>query len=280
LTLALEFTTEFCCDNHNNGFDLTKYFPGRIGPPPKPPVEKKKRSRYRPMDQRTELAARLFTWRRIAHSDDPVFRSWPQDWIISDSAIVLLARAKARDFTTPNDITTFLHENSDWHNSWADEIHTIISDYNNTVNSRKPKSRRKALTAIPTEDKDNSLGPESEDEEPELENMGESNQRDNNGNETADNEQELFDDPQDEVHGVRGDCGPMPDGLTVVSPPHSHASSRTPSPDLIVSYHRRARTVTPPESPSAKAIPPRPTKSSKLDNATNTYRRSSHLNKT
>ena len=278
MTTSLAFTTEFCCDNHNNGFDLTKYFPGRIGPPPKPPAEKKKRFRYRPKDQCTELAAQLSAWRRIAHSDDPVFRSWPQDWIISDSAVVLLARAKAGDFTTPNDITKFLHENGDWHDSWADEIHTIISDYNILVNSRQLTSRgRKALAAIPNED--NLLGPKSEDEEPELANMGESNQRDNGGNEKGD-DRELFDDPEDEVHGDRGDCGPAPGGLAAVPPPNSCTSSRTPSPDPIASCRQRARTVTLPESPSAKAIPPRPTKRSKLNNTTNTYRRSSHLKKT
>ena len=241
-------------------------------------MEKKKRFRYRPMDQRTELAAQLSTWRRIAHSDDPVFQSWPQDWIVSDSAIVLLARVKAGDFTTPDDITKFLHENGDWHDSWADEIHMIISDYDILVNSRQLTSRaRKALPAIPNED--NLLGPESEDEEPEVANIGESNQQDDGGNEKGD-DRELFDDPEDEVHGDRGDRGPALDGLTVVPPPNSCTSSRAPSPDPIASCRRRARTVTPPESPSAKAIPSHPTKRIKLNNTTNMYRHSSRLNKT
>jgi hypothetical protein len=203
--LRLAFTTEFCCDNHNNGFDLTKYFPGRIGPPPKPAAEKKKRSRYRPMDQRTELAAQLFTWRKIIHSDDPVFRSWPQDWIISDSNIVLLARAKAGDFMMPNDITNFLHENNDWQDSWADKIHAIISDYDILTNSSKPKGRRRTAPASKAiEDEDNSLGPESEDE-PEVSNEGEFDQEDHTGGDNIDDDgPEQFDNPEDKVHTIHG----------------------------------------------------------------------------
>jgi hypothetical protein len=93
------------------------------------------------MDQRTQVTSQLTTWRRIAHSDDPVFWSWPQDWIISNASIILLACAKPGDFTTPNDITKFLHGNDDWHDSLADEIHTIISDYDILTNSSKPKGR-------------------------------------------------------------------------------------------------------------------------------------------
>jgi hypothetical protein len=62
---ALDFTTDFCCDNHNNGFDLTKYFPGSITPLPKLPSEKKKQSKYCPMDQRAGVASQLTTWRKL-----------------------------------------------------------------------------------------------------------------------------------------------------------------------------------------------------------------------
>ena len=147
--VALAFTTEFCCDNHNDGFDLNKYFPGPIltSSPPKPAPEKKKRSKYRPMNQRTELAAQIMTWWRIAHSDDPIFRSWAQDWILPDSSIILLARANSGDFATPNDITKFLQENNDWHDSWANEIHTIIHDYDILINTNKRQRRPRTAPA-------------------------------------------------------------------------------------------------------------------------------------
>lgn len=241
------------------------------------------------MDQRTELAAQLFTWRKITHSDDPVFRSWPQDWIITNSNIILLARAKARDFMMPNDITNFLHENNDWHDSWANEIHAIISDYDILTNSSKPKRRRKTAPASEAiEDKDNSLGPESEDE-PEVSNEDEFDEEDHagGGDNIDDDEPEQFDNPEDEVHTVHG-------GLTwqyesshdelqyPLSQTHSPVPSRPSTPDQPVNSHRRARIATPPESPSTKPPLPRPTKRHKLDDTTNTYeavRRSSRLKK-
>lgn len=233
------------------------------------------------MNQRTELAAQIMTWRRIAHSDDPVFRSWPRDWILPDSSIILLARANPGDFATPNDIAKFLHENNDWHDSWANEIHAIIRDYDILINMNKPKRRRRtAPTSLPTEDEDDSLGPESEDE-PDIYNQGESTKDDANDS-NSDNDQdepELYDNPQHESHCVCGEYGPPPEELhTTASQTHSPVPSRPPSPDTTINSHRRARTVTPPESPSAKT-PSRPTKRRKLDNTTNTYRRSSRLSK-
>ena len=232
-----------------------------------PPIlaEKKKRSKYRPMVQRDGLAARLRTWTTISHSDDPVFRSWPQDWILPDESINLLARAKAGDFATPRDITTFLHENNDWHDSWADEIHSIICDYNMLIITSKSKIQQSKVLGRMIENNDNSMGPESEDEPDE----GEHN-KDN-----ADDERELHDNPQDDVETVRGQYGPSEDLQTAT---HSRGPSRPPSPDLVQHSLRRARTVTPPESPSSKA-PPRPTKRTKLNTTTNTYRRSSRLRK-
>ena len=89
------------------------------------------------MNQRTELAAQIMTWRRIAHSDDPIFCSWPRDWILPNSSIILLVCANSGDFATPNDITKFLHENNDWHDSWANKIYTIIHDYDILINTNK-----------------------------------------------------------------------------------------------------------------------------------------------
>jgi hypothetical protein len=227
------------------------------------------------MNQRTEVTSQLATWRRIAHSDDPVFRSWPQDWIISDASIILLARAKPGDFTTPNDITKFLHENNDWHDSWADEIHTIISDYDILTNSSKPKGRRRtALASEAIEREDNSLGPESEDE-PEVSNEDEVDQEDHNGGgDINDDGPEQFDNPEDEVHTV---C--RASTLQYESPhddlQHPLTQTYSPVPS------RPPRIATPTESPSSKSLPPRPTKRRKLNDTTHTYtiRRSSRLKK-
>jgi hypothetical protein len=126
------------------------------------------------------VTSQLTTWRRKAHSDDPVFRSWPQDWIISNASIVLLAHAKPRDFATPNNITKFLYEDEDWHDSWADEIYTIISDYDNTHSSKLKGQQRTALASSAIEEIVHSLGPESEGE-PEISIQGNVDQEDHNG---------------------------------------------------------------------------------------------------
>jgi hypothetical protein len=193
------------------------------------------------MDQHTELAARLLSWRKIAHSDDPVFQSWPQDWIISDSNIVFLAHVKAKDFTTPNNITNFLHENDDWHDSWADEIHSIISDYDVLINSGRPKGQQRvALTSKAIEDEDNSLGPESEDE-PEVLNEGDFDNGDHSGGDNIDGP-ELFDNPEDEVHTVRGEwTWQQESAYDVLQHPlpqtHSPVPSHPPSLDPVANSH-------------------------------------------
>lgn len=285
---ALAFTADFCCDNHKDGFDLTKYFPGPILPSLKPPLEKKKRSKYRPMDQRTEVTSQLTTWRRKAHSDDPVFRSWPQDWIISNASIILLAPAKPRDFTTPNDITKFLHENEDWHDSWADEIYTIVSNYNITHSSKLKGRQRTVLASSAIEDIVHSLGPESEGE-PEISIEGNVDQEDHNGGggDIGDGPKN-FDKPEDEVHAVHGasmwqyesSYDELQHPLTQTFLP---VPSRPSTPDQPANSHRRARIATPTGSPAAKSPPPRLTKRRKLNDTLNdtTYiiRRSSRLKK-
>jgi hypothetical protein len=66
-----------------------------------------------------------------------------------------------------------------------------------------------------------------------------------------------------------------------LSQTHSPVPSRPSTPDQPANSHRRARIATPPESPSTKPLPPRPTKRRKLNDTTNTYtvRRSSRLKK-
>jgi hypothetical protein len=135
-----------------------------------------------------------------------------------------------------------------------------------------------APTNLPTEDEDDSLGPESEDE-PDIYNQGKST-RDDANNSNTDNDQderELYDNPQHESHCVCGEYGPSLEELyTTASQTHSPVPSRPPSPDTMISSCWTARTVTLPESPSAKT-PSCPTKHRKLDNTTNTYHCSSHL---
>jgi hypothetical protein len=159
------------------------------------------------------------------------------------------------------DVTAFLHENKDWHDSWADEIHAIIYDYDLLIKSNKSKAQQQmALATHQSEDEDNSMGPESEDEpDPGIEGEFNRDHCDGDGE-----DQELYDTPQD--------------GVRAVSQTQFCGSSQPPSPSLAEHSLRRARTITPPESPSAKE-PPRPTKCTKLNTITNTFRRSSRLRK-
>jgi len=215
------------------------------------------------------------TWRRIAHSDDPVFRSWPRDWILPDSSIILTGLAR-----NPRRLcnTQWYHKilaREQWLARFVGEtkFHAIIRDYNilTNMNTTKKRRQRTAPANLPTEDEDDSLGPESEDE-PDIYNQGESTKDDANDS-NSDNDQdewELYDNPQHEkpLCSWRIWDRHRKNFTPPASQTHSPVPSRPPSPDTMISSHQRAWTVTPAWISFLLKTPSCPTKRRKLDNTT------------
>ncbi|KAK6974993.1 Werner syndrome ATP-dependent helicase, partial [Favolaschia claudopus] len=124
---ATSFTCSNCCDHHP-GFNLSHYLPGlkdsdsdaeSDSPPHKPP-------RYRPLRARATLEDAIHSWTKMTHQEDPILKTFPRDWILSDNAISRLAREKAQFFQIPRDVTDFLEEDNDWHSRYALEVLTVV----------------------------------------------------------------------------------------------------------------------------------------------------------
>ncbi|KAJ7129944.1 hypothetical protein C8R46DRAFT_925038 [Mycena filopes] len=125
---ALDFTTKWCCDNHDDGFDLAFYLPSlrpqlsddsdsELEQPPKRP-----RKRYRTVALREPLVSELEEWRQKVHTSDPVAKDFPIGYILDDKAISLLARELPGAFRIPADITAFLEETPEWHSLYALDV--------------------------------------------------------------------------------------------------------------------------------------------------------------
>ncbi|KAK7046813.1 hypothetical protein R3P38DRAFT_2765571 [Favolaschia claudopus] len=130
---ATSFTCSNCCDHHL-GFNLSHYLPSlkdsdsdaeSDSPPHKPP-----RQGYRPLRARATLEDAIHSWTKMTHQEDPILKTFPRDWTLSDGVIFRLDREKAQFFQIPRDITDFLKEDNDWHSCYALEVLTVqITDF-------------------------------------------------------------------------------------------------------------------------------------------------------
>ncbi|KAJ7280832.1 P-loop containing nucleoside triphosphate hydrolase protein [Mycena rebaudengoi] len=131
---AVTFTTAWCCDNcPEDGFDLALYLGAPVltsdWEPELPPVAKTPRRRYRKVACRPALVDSLTDWRSRFHSFDPICRDFPIEYILEDTSIALLARESPGSLQVPSDVTSFLGETQEWHNSYALEILTVLLQY-------------------------------------------------------------------------------------------------------------------------------------------------------
>jgi hypothetical protein len=108
------------------------------------PVErtKVKRRTYRKVDLRNELERRLRNWRKVVRSDDPVFQSFPDHFLLTDDSIVVLAQAKPADLANEDDVVTLLEESDEWKNDFAAEVFSVIDEYNIELEEAAAEARR------------------------------------------------------------------------------------------------------------------------------------------
>ncbi|KAK7034925.1 hypothetical protein R3P38DRAFT_2518613, partial [Favolaschia claudopus] len=118
---ACTYICRACCDNCTPDFDLSDFIPTFTmdSDSDSDSVPKKTQSRYRPMRDREPIVAALRSWTQTRHSCDPVLRTFPMSYILSETAIAQLAREKTNTFRIPRDTTDFLQEDPEWHTSHA-----------------------------------------------------------------------------------------------------------------------------------------------------------------
>jgi hypothetical protein len=153
---AVKYTTKFCCDRHQNGFNLQDFVPGTIftGKDDKVPAEKKKRAVYRPVKDRVALEESIHTWRRHVHANDSVRMVMPARWIIDDGQIKTLAATLPSALSCPETITRILGKPSEWSKQYAHSLFNVIQKYeviSPSIRKRRSPTRSPSPSGVENE---------------------------------------------------------------------------------------------------------------------------------
>ncbi|KAK1223963.1 hypothetical protein PQX77_013151 [Marasmius sp. AFHP31] len=130
---ALSFA-HTCCHRHE-GFDLQKWVPGPVGFDSQEEraqnavvAQTRSRNHYRsPITDRDVLDKRLRLWRNAAAMNDEALR--PEYYILSNKAIVEVARALPSKLRSTQDLQALLEESDSWKDEWAQSILDIVAQF-------------------------------------------------------------------------------------------------------------------------------------------------------
>ncbi|KAJ7598193.1 P-loop containing nucleoside triphosphate hydrolase protein [Mycena floridula] len=131
---ALTFANKFCCDSHDNGFDLRDFLPGPLSvdsplvssedEAPEPVSAPK-----RPVKQKKELKTLIQIWLSSASVGDSYHFARPRYLILMESQIAALLIPPAGELTTVQDLTRLLDQSDDWESMWAASLLQVIVGY-------------------------------------------------------------------------------------------------------------------------------------------------------
>jgi hypothetical protein len=216
-----------------------------------------KRKTYRATALHDTLGKQLFDWRKQVHSDDPVYRSFPISYLLSDTGLDALAKAKPTTVTTKESIISILEESPEWGDDFAEEVLCIIQAYDEELEEAKrlfqwekrlartaARLKAKRMAGRPNGEDSDDEEPKSEDEEvievPQIEPP--SSDEEDSG--TSPNDEDI--DPASDVEA----------GQNSHSAPESSESGSSASPK---SSPSGSRCVSPtPPQPFPKRVHPRP----------------------
>ncbi|KAK7452181.1 hypothetical protein VKT23_012284 [Stygiomarasmius scandens] len=132
---ALEFFTAFCCDAHDDGFDLQELLPGKLYNPSITPetsdVTKEKLTgpKSRSSTNKKQLRKLLEQWLEKAHLNNTMAPTWPVYYILSESHLKTLSSAppysiviSAFDAEKEKVLSPEIIEDSEWYESDWEEL--------------------------------------------------------------------------------------------------------------------------------------------------------------
>lgn len=134
--------TPFCCDQHNDGFNLQAYLPSNLFTQEITIITVDPRTQtqntYRPPGERHALDEKLIAWINTEVSQDELCRA-PYD-ILSDANREKLVKATFNSINSMAAISQLLSETAEWEDEWAHKIHKQIVEFQE---SRRKKQCRK-----------------------------------------------------------------------------------------------------------------------------------------
>jgi hypothetical protein len=132
----MDFTTQFCCDRHDNGFDLADFFPGKIRTENsiqfvnQTATAAASRPKYRPVKEREPLKAALYAWRSRAHQQDPLRGVRQISWILTDADIEIICKTPRTSLENMDQLKTLLGVSADWIVEWGQLVVDKVSLFN------------------------------------------------------------------------------------------------------------------------------------------------------
>jgi hypothetical protein len=139
MQLATSFTNQFCCDKHDNGFDLANFFPGRFQMAEtfvfvdQAVNAASSRAKYCPKKEREPLKTTLYSWRAQAHQNDLLRGVRQVSWILSDTDIEAICKAPQKSLTNVDQLKTLLGASADWVDEWGHKCDELGSPHHVTV---------------------------------------------------------------------------------------------------------------------------------------------------
>lgn len=146
--LGTEFTSTFCCDRHDNSFDLQAFLPGTIYKLEASTGEKQKvvssgtSAKLRPKADRISLDDKIIQWLKDKVAQDPSGR--PYYHILSDSQKKTLIRIPSKDLQSPANIIQVLDESEEWGALWAGKLFHLISEHDIASKAAATRTRSQA----------------------------------------------------------------------------------------------------------------------------------------
>jgi hypothetical protein len=141
---AVKYTSAFCCDRHDDGFNLQLFLPGALY---KTTGEKRKAdsqadgtsAKPRPKADRIILDNKIINWLKGEIAQDPLNR--PYYHILSDDQRKTLVRISSKDLQSSSTITEALEETEEWGTQWAGKLFCLIFEHDMATKAAVSKVR-------------------------------------------------------------------------------------------------------------------------------------------
>ncbi|KAF8119145.1 P-loop containing nucleoside triphosphate hydrolase protein [Boletus edulis] len=164
---ALSYSAQWCCDRHNDGFNILSFFHGDVRTSDAAEVSaaatKRKRTQLRATAERQQLLDALVSWREQAHAQDPYRGVWPIARLLSKNGLELLSKTHPNDTTSPSDLVALLQESDEWGSEYGSKAFAIIQEFdqaklqvqrsskscNTQAETRTVKRAKQATMAMP-----------------------------------------------------------------------------------------------------------------------------------
>jgi hypothetical protein len=136
ITSAVDFTSCFCCNKHDDNFCLADFFPGKFLTAETAVFVNQvanvstQRAKYRPVNEREPLKAVLYAWRSLVHRHDPLRGVRQISWILSDADIELICKTPRTSLEKIEQLKSLLSASSDWVDEWGQKVVDEICAFN------------------------------------------------------------------------------------------------------------------------------------------------------